>query len=317
MRVTVIIPIYKGESTIEQTFNSLLLQSKKFSELIILIDGSPDNSEEIISDFIKRNKVKNCRLKIHKKPLGLSATYNEGIRLAKSDFIVTLHQDVILFKKSLELLCSPFEKDDPKIVASTHIVLHPIKIWQKYNFWQKVFFSRLVNKKFSGIDGKFDCFRKDTLLKVGLFDQKNFRTAGEDGDIVYKLKQIGKIVETKAEIIHIHQASGKFSLGDIITKQAQYSEAQGALLRRGRVRGMMQFVKTFFREILFLALFIPYIKFLALIVIVIYSFSYTTKVFASQWRDARIIILPFVNIFLLFVSFLFSIKGFLQGRQMI
>ena len=221
MKVSIIIPVYKGESTIIKTLDSLFQQNVPFSELLIFNDGSPDNSAIIISEYLKKKNLRNSKLINHKKPLGLAATYNEGMKLSKSELVVTMHQDVILMKNSLERLIKPFEKNDPKIVASFHVVLHPIAIWNKYNFWQKVFFSRLVNRKFYGLDGKFDCFRKSAVERVGYFDSIHFRTAGEDGEMISKLKKIGVLVATESRIIHLHQNDNNFSVKDVVKKQGQ------------------------------------------------------------------------------------------------
>ena len=118
----------------------------------------------------------------------------------------------------MERLIKPFEKNDLNIVASYHVVLHPIAVWNKYNFWQKVFFSRLVNRRFYGLDVKFDCFRKSAVEQAGYFDSEHFRTAGEDGEMISKLKKIGTLVATESRIIHLHQNDNNFSVNDIIKK---------------------------------------------------------------------------------------------------
>jgi len=311
LKISVVMPVYNGESTVEKTFESLLIQSKKFDELVIVDDGSKDKSVECLKNFLdERTEYK---LLQNEKQRGLAAGYNKGTKAAKGDLLVTLHQDIILEKDSLEKLVEPFH--DEKVVAASHIVSHPLEIWSKYNFWQKCFFARLAGRDFSGIDGKFDCFRKSALEKIGLFDEVHFRTAGEDGDIVNKLKKIGKVAGTKAKIIHLHKIDPGFSWKDIVYKQKQYSEAQGALLARGRIRSAGSFVKAFFRELLIIFLFVPYATYLAMALIVVYAIWFTKIVYLKEYKNPRILILPFLNIFLLFVSFVYSFRGMLYGKQ--
>ncbi|MDD5489634.1 MAG: glycosyltransferase family 2 protein [Candidatus Moranbacteria bacterium] len=313
MKISILMPVYNGETTLKKTLESLLAQSKKFDELIAVDDASEDGSVQIIREYLDGKRE--CKIIRNEKCLGLAATYNRGIKMAKGDLIVTMHQDIILEKDSLEKLVGPFA--DEKVVAAGHVVAHPLDVWKKYNFWQKCFFARLAGKDFSGIDGKFDAFRKNALEKAGFFDEKHFRSAGEDGDMVYKLKKIGKISQTRAKIIHIHKIDPRFSWKDIIRKQAQYSEAQGALLARGRIRHSQVFAKSFFREILLAALFVPYMSVLSGFLIATYSFLYTKIVYLKEYKDARVMILPFFNISLLFVSLIFSLKGFIYGKQKI
>jgi len=304
-------PVRNGESTLQKTLKSLFSQSRKFDELIAVDDASSDNSILVLQKYLSGKP--NFRLFQNEKQSGLAAAYNKGIKKAQGDIVVTLHQDILLEKEALWKLVEPFS--DEKVVATTHIVVHPLEIWNKYNFWQKCFFARLVGKNFSGIDGKFDAFRKSALEKVGFFDEKHFRTAGEDGDIVFKLQKIGEISQTQAKIIHLHKIDPSFSWKDIIRKQAQYSEAQGTLLTLGRIWGIKKMTKTFFREILLISLFIPYLNILSILLILSYSFFYTKLVFAKEYRDKRILILPFFNIFLLLVSFYYSLRGFVYGKQ--
>ncbi len=253
--ITVIMPVYKGESTVQKTLESLLIQTKKFDELIVVNDASPDRSKEIIESYL-RGKMK-YNLVDHKKNTGLAKSYNDGITQSKGSLIVTLHQDVILEPDSLEKLVEPF--DDEKVVAAGHRLIFPLAAWKKFSFWQKCFFARFVGKETSGINGQFDCFRKVALEEAGLFDEIRFRTAGEDGDIVHKLSKLGKIVQTKAKLIHLQNASPNFGPRDIIWKQKQHSEARGALLALGRIKGLNIF-KVFFRETMVLALLVPYIN---------------------------------------------------------
>lgn len=312
LKISIVMPVHDGESTLEETLKSLFDQSERFDKLIIVDDASKDGSAECLKNFLGGKEYKLIQ---NKKQRGLAAAYNQGIRAAGGDLVVTLHQDVVLENEALEKIVVPFEDD--RVMAASHIVAHPLEIWKKYNFWQKCFFARLAGKNFQGIDGKFDCFRKSALLKVGLFDEVHFRTAGEDGDMVFKMKKIGRIADTKARIIHLHKVDPNFNWRDIIKKQAQYSEAQGALLARGRIWNPHAFARSFFREILLIAFLIPYIKILSLILIVIYSFLYTKVVFFREYKDKRIWLLPFFNIFLLFVSLAYSLKGFVYGKQKI
>jgi glycosyltransferase involved in cell wall biosynthesis len=312
-KISVIIPVRNGESTLKKMLESLFSQSRKFDELIVIDDASTDESILELQKNLSRET--NFRLFQNEKQAGLAAVYNQGIKKAQGDIIVTLHQDILLEKEALQKLIQPFS--DEKVVAATHIVVHPLEIWNKYNFWQKCFFARLAGKSFSGIDGKFDAFRKSALEKVGLFDEKHFRTAGEDGDIVSKLQKIGKIFQTQAKIIHLHKIDPNFSWKDILRKQAQYSEAQGTLLALGRIRGIEALTKVFFREILLVWLFVPYLNILSFLLILSYSFFYTKLVFVKEYRDRRILILPFFNMFLLLVSFYYSLRGFIYGKQRI
>jgi len=98
-------------------------------------------------------------------------------------------------------------------------------------------------------------------------------------------------------------------------KHAQISEAQGALYRKHGTKNITELFRAFFRELLILMLLIPYLRQITIILVLIYSFYYTKHVYTSEYMNPRILILPFINVLLLFVSFFYSIKGFVTGKQ--
>jgi glycosyltransferase involved in cell wall biosynthesis len=313
LSISIIMPVYNGASTVVESLKSLLVQSEKFDELVIVNDASTDDSKKIAEQYLA-GKIDH-QIIDHKMNQGLAKSYNEAIKLAQGDLIVTMHQDVILMENALKDLIVPFSNKD--VVVTGHRVVFSQEIWNKFNFWQKCFFARFAGKETSGINGQFDCFRKIALEKVGFFDGVKFRSAGEDGDIVSKLGKIGKIVITDARIIHLQNLDPKFGYKDIIYKQKQHSEARGALLAQGRIKGLMPISRTFFREIILLSLFIPFLNYISLILIVIYSFVYTKIVFWEEYKNPRILVLPLFNLYLLLIGFFYSWKGFIYGKQRI
>lgn len=320
-KLTIVMPVRNSLSTLRAVFESLWLQDIRADEIIIVDNASNDGSSEMLQQIVASPNSWGavCRIVRHRSVTGLATSYNEAFRVAIGDIVVTIHSDVVLRPDALRLLVSPFQlQSDVEIGATTHVVDHPLDVWLTYNFWQKCLFSRLVSKKYSGLDGKFDCFNKAVIEKVGCFDAEHFATAGEDGDIVARLKSSGfQIVQTDAEIIHLHSRDESFGLDKLIYKSAQYAEAQGTLLRKGGAPGVVLFARMFFRELLVLGILIPGVNVVCLPAMLVYSIAYTWAVYKYCWRDPRILILPFLNILLLFVSSYYSLRGFITGRQRI
>ena len=315
--VSIIIPIFNGAKTINKSLDSLLKQDyieKNFNsvEIIIINDNSTDNSFSLVKDYFHDKTIKN-KILSNKKNLGLAANYNKGIEISRGDYVITMHQDVILKENALTQLLSAIDEETTQ--AASHYVDHPREIWEKYNFWQKCLFSRLLDKRFYGLDGKFDLFRKSILIEVGMFDSATFRSAGEDGDIIKKIESVGIIKKTEAGIIHIHDNNPNYSLKSYLLKHAQLSEAQGALYRKHGITNIIELFRTFFRESLLLMLLVPYLRYIAILMIILYSFYYTKNVYIAEYKNPKILLLPFINISLLFVSFFYSVKGFVTGKQ--
>lgn len=313
-RISVVMPMRNAGSTVAKTIASLLEQKPPFDELIVVDDASTDASIAIVESMLAAQPHKHLIIR-HPKSIGLASSYNDGIQHSSGDLVVTLHSDVVLVgETALTLLITPLLKHD-SVVATYHHVDHPLDIWSKYNFWQKCFFARQAGVRQHGMDGKFDCFSRATLLAVGMFDGETFRRAGEDGDIIRKLSRKGKVVQSDAIILHLHSLDPHFGVREIFFKHAQYAEAQGAICRRYGLSSPLDFVRTFFREILVATLFLPWLRIAGIALICLYAFAYCRRLYASEWRNPRVLLIPFINIALLGVSVVFSLRGFLRGRQ--
>ncbi len=98
--ISVIVPVYKAEKYIRKCVDSLLYQSFKNFELILVDDGSPDNSGKICDEYSQlddRVKV------IHKKNGGVSSARNTGIEYAKGEWITFIDSDDWLDKETLQV----------------------------------------------------------------------------------------------------------------------------------------------------------------------------------------------------------------------
>ena len=88
--ISVIIPIYNVERYIQNTIESVLHQTYEDFELILVDDGSTDNSGKICDEY----GLKDCRIKvIHKKNGGVSSARNEGLRQFRGDFLTFIDAD--------------------------------------------------------------------------------------------------------------------------------------------------------------------------------------------------------------------------------
>lgn len=86
--VSIIVPIYNGASTIRETLDSVLQQSIKAFELIVIDDGSTDNTLEVVAGF------EDPRLSVFSYPnAGVAATRNRGVTHASAEYISFIDAD--------------------------------------------------------------------------------------------------------------------------------------------------------------------------------------------------------------------------------
>lgn len=100
-KVSIIIPVYNCEMYIKKCLDSVLLQTYKNIEVIIIDDGSTDMSRRIINEYIKKDE----RIKlITQKNMGASQARNNGINFCNGEYIVFLDGDDTLNKYYVEKL---------------------------------------------------------------------------------------------------------------------------------------------------------------------------------------------------------------------
>ena len=190
--ISVIIPVYNAQDGIKRCVDSLLNQSFKNFEIILLNDGSKDNSLNILKEYeLKYSFVR----VIDKQNEGVAVTRNKGILLAEgeytmfmdnddfvdSDYIETFYQAI--HEKKLDLVIGGYKRvnQDNQIIFSQDIQQSE---WSKYIImapWAKVYrteFLKTNNLEFFdygiGEDIIFNLAAYKTTDKIGLLDYKGY-----------------------------------------------------------------------------------------------------------------------------------------------
>ena len=102
MKFSIIVPVYNVEKYLEKCLESILNQTFKDFEAIIVNDGSTDNSQEIIDKYV--NKDQKIFKSFKKENGGLSDARNFGIERAKGEYIVFLDSDDYIDENLLNTL---------------------------------------------------------------------------------------------------------------------------------------------------------------------------------------------------------------------
>ncbi len=313
--VTVIIPVYNSEKTLRKTLSNLEKQNYPISQVFLVDNQSKDSSHSIMEEY-KQNSRHSVVNIYHEKDLGLSFSYNECIRLAQTDLIITLHSDIVICDEDgIEKLVKPF-KESKDVVGTYSHVKWCLTENESYSFWEKSFLSRHLNKLCPGRNGMFNCFKRLALLNIGLFDEKTFRTAGEDGDLYIRLQKEGSIVSVNTIVEHLLYSGKNFGVKRYIYKESQYAEAGGACLRKNfKEVPLKDLIFINARFVLVLGLLIRSLRLFFVPLVLIYSIFITKNMFILDRKNPRVLILPFVNIYILFRYSFFYLKGFLTGKQ--
>ena len=107
MKLSIIIPVYRTQDTLERCLESVLSQSFTDYEIILVDDESPDDCPLLCDEYAKKHP--NIKV-IHKKNGGLSDARNAGIKIAMSEYITFIDSDDAIQDNTLQLLMDELKK---------------------------------------------------------------------------------------------------------------------------------------------------------------------------------------------------------------
>lgn len=111
--ISVIVPIYKVEEYLSRCVDSIINQTYKNLEIILVDDGSPDNCPKICDDYAKIDK----RIKVvHKENGGLSDARNAGMKVANGEYISFIDSDDYISLDFINVLYDTIVSEDSDIV---------------------------------------------------------------------------------------------------------------------------------------------------------------------------------------------------------
>lgn len=138
--VSIIIPVYNIENYIPKCIESVINQSYKDLEIILVDDGSTDDSNNICQHYAKEDD----RIKvIQQYNSGVSSARNKGLACAKGDYVMFVDGDDAIDAKMIELMTEEMPSDDK---TTTLVACSSTKCWdnlgQKYGNGKSIYFNR-------------------------------------------------------------------------------------------------------------------------------------------------------------------------------
>ncbi|GET19260.1 glycosyltransferase family 2 protein [Ligilactobacillus agilis] len=184
--VSIIVPIYNVEKYLRKCVDSLLKQSYSNIEILLIDDGSTDNSGRISDEYSNYNNVR----VYHKENGGLSDARNFGIEHSKGEFLAFVDSDDYVTEDYILRMLDKIQKTDVDIVACSYYdisedgqILGKIqstdRILNEKNFWDDIY----INIKATPAYG----VAWNKLYKRNVFENLRYRKGilNEDDDIIY------------------------------------------------------------------------------------------------------------------------------------
>lgn len=184
-KISIIVPVYNVKEYLCECLDSIVNQTYKNIEIIIIDDGSTDGSEVICDEYKKKDK----RIKVvHQKNKGLSVARNKGIELSTGKYISFIDSDDVIDSKMVEILYREIIKNDcDMVICGFKTFFHDyIESKDKYQVQlinRNDFFKELmINKKITN-HACNKLYKKELFKNVEFVVGKKF----EDIGTTYKL----------------------------------------------------------------------------------------------------------------------------------
>ncbi len=209
-KVSILVPAYNEEVGILSTVESIARSTYRKIELIVINDGSTDNSDKIMRDFIDRY---NFRKRITKDGIDIKYFYKENGGKAKAlnfalaratgDIIITVDADCVVDKNAIGNFIKPFA--DPKI----DVAVGNVKIGNTESAVTTVQFLEFMNSFYSKaaeevlgaiyiVGGAAAAFNRNVFERVGLYDHTNIT---EDIEVSLKARKHGMNIAYASDAI--------------------------------------------------------------------------------------------------------------------
>lgn len=119
-RTSIIMPVYNTASTVIAAIESVLAQTDPDFELLVMIDGSPDHSAQLIAEYLQQNPDERVRVFDNPENRGPSAVRNQGLDEARGAWVAFLDSDDTLYPTFLERLHYHAERAGAQVVNCAH-----------------------------------------------------------------------------------------------------------------------------------------------------------------------------------------------------
>ena len=236
MRVSVVTPNYNGEKFLKTFFESLDNDSELIGEVIIVDNGSADNSKE----YIRSNSFNfPVRIIENSENLGFAPAVNQGIMEAQHEYVFSLNNDTEVKKGSIKALVDLISSDENIFSVQAKMLQYDNKeliddVGDEYNLlaWTKKTGENHNTNEYTEVCEIFSAcagaamYKKSLLGEIGMFDD-NFFAYMEDVDLAIRSRINGyrNLLCPDAVVYHIGSA----------TSGSRYNEFKVRLAARNNV----------------------------------------------------------------------------------
>jgi len=197
--VSVIVPAYNGAETVLSSVESVVRQTYRPIELIVIDDSSFDATYENLCSYKEELRADLLKVFRHDENVGLAATLNHGLKESRGEYVLVLHQDCELIGNDWITKSLKYFSNDRIAVVTGYYGIPPenlsfvVKAFGVLRKQYHLLRSDVSVEEITFSEGKCDVYRRDVLEKIGGFPER-YKIAGEDLVVSYNLRREGYIL---------------------------------------------------------------------------------------------------------------------------
>jgi glycosyltransferase involved in cell wall biosynthesis len=231
-RITILVASYNASRYLRTSIGSVLAQTSDRWDLLIVDDGSTDDSERVYAEYRSHPRI---RIEKNEKNLGVVRTQRRLVELAETDLVGVLDADDALAPECIERVLAAYER-------------HPSAGFVYTNFWycdgelkrERLGFSRAIPRGKSSLDrdavSHFKSFRKSAYAKTEGYDPSC--PQAEDKDLVQKLEEVTELVFVDAPLYEYRVHASSLAHKDPGIARASHRAVRRRTRRRRLERGI-------------------------------------------------------------------------------
>lgn len=218
MKTSVCITVLNEEGSIGELLESLLAQTKKPDEIVVVDGGSKDKTVEIVRHFQKKDK----RIKLLIEQGSVAHGRNTSIEIAKNPIIVSIDAGCVAKKDWLAKITEPFKHEEVGMVAGFYEMVTKTPLQKAMSVYHGVAPERFDPTSFLP-SARSVAFRREVWEKVGGYSEK-LDKAGEDTLFFYKIVKTGVRIIRVGEAIVYWKETSTFTFIESLKKFYQYAK---------------------------------------------------------------------------------------------
>ena len=183
--IAVVIPCYRQAHYLHEAIESVLAQTRPANEIIVVDDGSPDDTQRVVELYARSAPQVRC---IRQANQGLSAARNAGLRMASADFIMFLDADDRLHDSALALSAAALEQNptwafvfgEHRLIDTSGVLLRD----KRGSCCEGDLYEAMLRTNIVGVPAAV-LYRREIMLRAGGFDE-SYRAA-EDYELYLRI----------------------------------------------------------------------------------------------------------------------------------